>query len=155
MANNRKGLNTLNGQQVEIGFNRKEFRQKAEALFDISFDYQRPYRKSFEYAALRKRGKERPLGIAQKLIRKSFTHSGFSYLGYNQLKIAVTDSSGKLKIDNASLLENMSSMPQNMIKGFQQYIENSNVALKILRFAKPDALIKLTVDKTITKSFGL
>lgn len=48
-SNHKDSKNTLNGKQVQIGFNRKEFIGKTERIFDNLFKYQRPIRQSFEY----------------------------------------------------------------------------------------------------------
>lgn len=46
MANSRGGKNELNGQQVKIGFDRQQFAQNCETIFDLKFDHNRDLKKS-------------------------------------------------------------------------------------------------------------
>lgn len=48
-ANHKNSKNTLNGKQVQIGFNRKEFVQRSEKKFDEHFNYNRHIKQSFKY----------------------------------------------------------------------------------------------------------
>ncbi len=49
LANSKGGENSLNGKKVKIGFNREQFVDKAETIFDKKFGYQRPLEQSFQY----------------------------------------------------------------------------------------------------------
>ena len=48
-TNHKNSKNILNGKEVQIGFNRKEFAQNCEKRFDSKFGYDRPLKHSFEY----------------------------------------------------------------------------------------------------------
>lgn len=48
-ANHKDSKNTLNGKQVQIGFNRKEFVERSEKKFDEYFKYDRHIKQSFTY----------------------------------------------------------------------------------------------------------
>ena len=54
-ANHKNSKNILNGKQVQVGFNRKEFVQRGEMVFDSTFGYQRNIKQSFTYRHSMKR----------------------------------------------------------------------------------------------------
>ncbi len=49
LANSRGSQNKLNGKNVQIGFNRSEFVNKAERIFDKKFAYDRALQESYQY----------------------------------------------------------------------------------------------------------
>lgn len=53
-SNHKNSKNKLNGKEVQIGFNRKEFVTKCEKEFDDSFQYKRELYNSFQYRYTRK-----------------------------------------------------------------------------------------------------
>lgn len=51
LANSRgKSKHYLNGKEVKVGFDRDEFKQKSETLFDNQFNYQREYNEYYSYS---------------------------------------------------------------------------------------------------------
>ena len=49
LANSKGSKNKLNGKEVQIGFNREKFVDKAETIFDKKFSYQRKLENSFQF----------------------------------------------------------------------------------------------------------
>ena len=46
----------MNGKEVQKGFNRSEFKQTAEHIFDEQFSYQRDLKETYEYNRVLKKG---------------------------------------------------------------------------------------------------
>lgn len=85
-SNSKGSKNTLNGKQVQIGFNRKEFKISCEETFDKSFDYHRLGKDKFMYMHGEKNGHPNHLNtllhmptnereLAQKLIQAAIKDS--------------------------------------------------------------------------------
>lgn len=55
-SNHRNSKNVLNGERVQIGFDRKKFVQDGERIFDTQFKYQRHIKDSFKYRHTMKNG---------------------------------------------------------------------------------------------------
>ncbi len=137
-ANHKNSKNVLNGEKVQIGFNRKEFVQRSEKKFDEYFGYNRQLSHSFKYRYELKNG--------AAAIARSYA---------NQLT-----GGAYFKVYNAS--RNMKNMKEDPLKSLTSlFYKNStfrNTAKTIQMAARPEKLLIEVAKKlpnAISKSAGL
>ena len=91
LANNRGGLNKLNGQEVKIGFNRAQFAQNCETIFDLKFNHNRDWKNSVSLKLNKKSYYEQSLH--QQLTNKVLNGFGLNNLGVNQAQTLIKQNS--------------------------------------------------------------
>ena len=129
-ANHKNSKNILNGKQVQIGFNRKEFAQNCEKRFDSKFGYDRPLKHSFEY---RHTNKNLMAKIAQAYARQGMpllaTAERNMYMAKNMddpLKSAASLLSKNPDFAKAMKVVQMAARPEKAV------IEAAKVAMKLI-----------------------
>jgi len=88
MANNKGGKNILNGEEVDIGFDRMAFAKEAEVRYDLKFDHQRAWSETLETKRNIKKEGESLKYYSEKLCERvvaDFTkHNKLKDMGANQ-----------------------------------------------------------------------
>jgi hypothetical protein len=175
MSNARSSKNTLNGQKVQIGFNRIEFAKRGEVLFDCKFDYGRKFDKSYVFNGNSRNRIGKKKGTIRGLKPESTDYYAVLVngklldmqakslnTGINQLSVLIYRSSE----DRKGVAETLDRFAEKFHPGFiRQRIEQQYDAIKSLQFLDrfavgnlPALMLKKGVEtavKPLTKSFIL
>lgn len=120
-ANHKNSKNVLNGEKVQIGFDRKKFVEEGEHKFDSQFNYERHIKDSFQYRHTMKNGMA-SIGrsFANQLTGGMYMKAYGAKMNYKNLKedpLKVLSSMMHKNTDfrNASKIAQMGAQPQKIV----------------------------------------